>query len=255
MKPDRKNEILSALTRQGKVDVERLATEFSVTPQTIRRDLNALVEAGLVARTYGGAKLVASTGASTYEARRMKNLSAKATIAQAAATIVPDGASVALNIGTTTEQVARALMHHQNLTVISNNTNIIQIMRPAPLRSLVAIGGEVRPEDGAIVGGDAVAALANYKVDIAIIGASALDSEGAALDFDVREVSVARAILENARESVLVADISKFDVQAPNRICTLDALDTIVLNAPPPPEFAAAAKAAGTTLIIAEDLT
>lgn len=255
MKPDRKNEILTALTRQGKVDVDRLAAEFSVTPQTIRRDLNALVEAGLIARTYGGAKLVASTGASTYEARRMKNLAAKAAIAQAAATIVPDGASVALNIGTTTEQVARALMRHQDLTVISNNTNIIQIMRPAPLRSLVAIGGEVRPEDGAIVGGDAVAALANYKVDIAIIGTSALDPEGAALDFDVREVSVARAILENARETVLVADVSKFDVQAPNRICTLEALDTIVLNAPPPPQFAAAAKAAGTTLIIAKDLT
>ena len=253
MKPDRKNEILTALTRQGKVDVDRLAADFSVTPQTIRRDLNALVEAGLIARTYGGAKLVASTGASTYEARRMKNLSAKAAIAHAAATIVPDGASVALNIGTTTEQVARALMQHKDLTVISNNTNIIQIMRPAQLRSLIAIGGEVRPEDGAIVGGDAVAALANYKVDIAIIGASALDAEGAALDFDVREVSVARAILENARETVLVADVSKFDVQAPNRICTLDALDTAVLNAPPPAEFAKAAEAAGTTLIIAED--
>ena len=252
MKPDRKNEILTALTRQGKVDVDRLAAEFSVTPQTIRRDLNTLVEAGLIARTYGGAKLVASTGASTYEARRMKNLSAKAAIAQAAATIVPDGASVALNIGTTTEQVARALMRHKDLTVISNNTNIIQIMRPAQLRSLIAIGGEVRPEDGAIVGGDAVAALANYKVDIAIIGTSALDPEGAALDFDVREVSVARAILDNARETVLVADVSKFEVQAPNRICTLDALDTVVLNASPPSEFAAAAKAAGTTLIIAE---
>lgn len=255
MKPDRKNEILTALTRQGKVDVDLLAAEFTVTPQTIRRDLNALVKAGLIARTYGGAKLVASTGAATYEARRMKNLAAKAAIAQAAAAIVPDGASVALNIGTTTEQVARALMHHQDLTVISNNTNIIQIMRPAKLRSLVAIGGEVRPEDGAIVGGDAVAALANYKVDIAIIGTSALDAQGSALDFDVREVSVARAILDNARETVLVADVSKFEVQAPNRICTLAALKTVVLDAAPPPEFAAAAKAAGTTLIIAEDLS
>ena len=255
MKPSRKDDILTALTRQGRVDVDRLAAEFSVTPQTIRRDLNAMVEAGLIARTYGGAKLVASTGAATYEARRMKNLPAKAAIAQAAAAIVPDGASLALNIGTTTEQVARALMQHRDLTVISNNTNIIQILRPAQLRSLIAIGGEVRPEDGAIVGGDAVAAIGNYKVDIAIIGASALDPDGAALDFDVREVSVARAILENARETVLVADISKFDVQAPNRICTLSALDTVVLNAAPPPSFVAAAKAAGTTLIIAKDPT
>jgi DeoR family glycerol-3-phosphate regulon repressor len=255
MKLNRKYEILTALTRHGKVDVDQLADEFAVTPQTIRRDLNALVEAGLVARTYGGARLVASTGASSYEARRMKNLSAKAAVAEAAARIVPDGASVALNIGTTTEQVARALMRHKDLTVISNNTNIIQIMRPAALRSLIAIGGEVRPEDGAIVGGDAVAALANYKVDIAIIGTSGLDAEGAALDFDVREVSVARALLKNARKTVLVADVSKFGIHAPNRICSLEALDTVVLDAPPPSEFTAAADAAGTTVVIAEDIS
>ncbi len=252
MKIDRKDEILAELNRQGQIDVESLVQIFGVAPQTIRRDLSALVDAGLVARTHGGARLVSSSGASSYEARRLRNLRAKAAIAEAAARLVPNGASVALNIGTTTEQVARALMQHKDLTVISNNMNIIQILQSAPLRSLVIVGGEVRPEDGAIVGGDAVAALGNYKVDLAIIGTSALDPDGSALDYDLREVSVARAILNNARQSMLVADLTKFDERAPNRICGLERLDYAVLDRAPPAEFTEAAKRSNTEIIIAD---
>ena len=251
-RPDRKDEILAALGRHGQVDVDRLAQDLDVTPQTIRRDLAALAEAGLVARTHGGARLAGSTGASTYEARRLRNIAAKAAIADAVASLVPDGASLALNIGTTTEQVARALMKHRDLTVISNNTNIIQILRAAPLHALIVIGGEVRLEDGAVVGSDAVAALGNYKVDFAIVGASALDADGSALDFDVREVAVARAIMAHARHRILVCDISKFDIRAPHRICGLDQLEHVVLDQPPPAAFAARAAATGTRLVIAK---
>ena len=250
VKLDRKEHILAALGRQGHIDVDTLALEFGVAPQTVRRDLSDLVDQGLVARTHGGARLV-SSGAATYEARRLQNLPAKAAIARAAANIVPDGSSVALNIGTTTEQVARALTKHRELTVISNNLNIIQILRNTPLKALIVIGGEVRPEDGALVGVDAVAALGNYKVDLAIIGTSALDEDGSVLDFDTREVAVARAILDNARQSILVADQSKFGIRAPNRICTVAQLDYVVLDAAPPPSFVAAAQSGGTEVIIA----
>lgn len=250
VKIDRKDQILAALGREGQIDVDTLAVQFGVAPQTVRRDLTELVDLGLVARTHGGARLVTS-GAASYEARRLRNLSAKASIAKAAAAIVPNGASVALNIGTTTEQVARALTKHTDLTVISNNLNIIQILRNAPLKTLILIGGEVRPEDGALVGSEAVSALSNYKVDIAIIGTSSLDPDGSVLDYDMREVAVARAILANARQSILVADHSKFDVQAHNRICTLAQLDHVVLDTDPPESFVNAARACGTNLIIA----
>lgn len=250
---NRKDEILATLSRKGEIDVDSLARAFGVAPQTVRRDLTALVDAGLVARTHGGARLAATSGASSYEARRMRNLSAKAAIAQTAAALVPDGASVALNIGTTTEQVARALMRHRDLTVVTNNTHIIQILQPASLRSLVMIGGEVRPEDGAIVGPEAVAALSNYKVDFAIIGASALDPDGSALDFDPREVAVARAILSNARDTILVADATKFEVRAPHRICNLSQLSYVVLDQEPAPEFRHAAKLAGTQIIVSQE--
>ena len=250
--PERKRRILAALSREGQIDVESLAAQFAVAPQTVRRDLTSLVDAGLVTRTYGGARLAAA-GATGHDARRMQNISAKAAIAREAARLVPHGASVALNIGTTTEQVARALVHHKELTVISNNLNIVQILRNAPLRSLIVIGGEVRPEDGALVGSDAVAALANYKVDVAIIGTSALDEDGSVLDHDAREVAVARAILANARRKVLVSDVSKFESRASNRICALAHLDHVVLDQEPPKPFRDAARETGTDLIIARE--
>ncbi len=248
-KPDRKSEILSLLTQRGQIDVDSLAVQFGVAPQTVRRDLTALVDAGLVARTHGGAMLMRS-GTSSYDQRRLRNMPAKAAIAAKAAGIVKDGMSVAINIGTTTEQVARALMDHKDLTVITNNTNILQILRPAPVKALIVIGGEIRKEDGAIVGSEAVTSLAQYKVDVAIIGASALDADGSALDYDLREVAVSRAILANARQTVLVADHSKFGLPAPHRICRMDQLSHVVLDQAPPATFTQAAAEAGTELII-----
>ena len=94
--------------------------------------------------------------------------------------------------------------------------------------------------------------ISNFKVDFAIIGASAIETDGSILDFDQREVSVSRAILDNARCKILVADISKFDVSAHVKICDAKDLDYVILNAPPPPSFEVVLQAHGTELIIAD---
>ena len=251
---NRQETILKALRQNGEVEVDALASEWSVTTQTVRRDLNELCDAGLALRTHGGAKRMVASSAIAYEDRRLKHTAAKGSVAEAAAKIIPNGASLALNIGTTTELVAESLRLHDDLTVVSNNINIVHILRASRLKSLVLIGGDVRLSDGAVVGEDAVKAISNFKVDYAIIGASSLDADGSVLDFDQREVSVSRAILENARKRILVADVSKFDVPAPIRICNAKDLDYVILDAPPPPSFAASLRAQDTDLIITGDL-
>lgn len=248
---DRQSAILALIRANGQVEVDRLARSYGVSPQTIRRDLAELCDRGLAARTHGGARQLASVGALAYTERRALAAPEKAAIARAAAALVPDGASVTLNIGTTTEQVARALAGHRDLTVLTNNVNIVTLLVGARLRELILVGGTVRLSDGAVVGADAVEFISRYKTDYAVIGASALDGDGAVLDHDGREVSVARAILRNARHRILVADRSKFARTAPVRICGLDELDTFVTDAPPPAEFAEAARAAGTEIILA----
>jgi DeoR family glycerol-3-phosphate regulon repressor len=242
--------ILERIETLGAVGVEELARDFAMTSQTIRTDLRDLGARGLVARTHGGARRLASAASGSYAERRAVKGEQKRRMGEVAARLIPDHASVTLNIGTTTEMVAHTLTGHSGLLVLSNNVNVINILIGSPARELVLVGGTVRPTDGAIVGSDAVEFIERYKVDVAVIGASALDADGAVLDFDAREVAVARAILRNARRRILVCDASKFAVSAPVRICGVGDLDHVVTDAPPPAEFARAAEAGGCEILI-----
>lgn len=248
---DRQSLIRSHLARDGQVLVDELATALGVTTQTIRRDLAALCEAGEATRIHGGARMASTIANIGYDVRQRAFSAEKAAIGAVAAGLIPDACSVMINIGTTTEHAARALAAHRDLVVISNNINVINLLIASPVRELVLAGGTVRPADGAIVGDDAVAFIERYKADFAIIGASALDADGAVLDFDGREVAVARAILRNARTRILVADATKFTTTAPVRICQIDEIDHFITDAPPPAAFAALARAAGVRIHIA----
>lgn len=247
---DRLDLILQAIRQEGSVEVDALAIEHAVTTQTIRKDLSDICDRGLAARTHGGAKRMMSVSDHRYEARRAQNSAEKVAIARATAAIIPNDCSILLNIGTTTEQVAQALGGHKGLVVISNNVNIISSFIGSKVRELILVGGAVRPEDGAIVGEEAVEFIGRYKADYAIIGASALDDDGAVLDFDAREVAASRAILRNARTKVLVSDSSKFERSAPVRICDVADLDYVIIDDAVPNSFVAAAKAGDTHALI-----
>ena len=137
---DRQEEILKSLYQFGVVEVEALSHQWSVTTQTVRRDLAELCGSGLALRTHGGAKRMNTKAVVAYADRRLKHTLAKRCIAEAVSNLIPNGASLTLNIGTTTEMVAEALRLHDDLTVISNNINIVQILRASRLKSLVLIG-------------------------------------------------------------------------------------------------------------------
>jgi DeoR family glycerol-3-phosphate regulon repressor len=151
--------------------------------------------------------------------------------------MIPEGCSLILNIGTTTEQVAHALRDRRDLVVVTNNINVVNILSGSPKKEIILAGGMVRQSDGAIVGDDAVEFIRKFKVDYAVIGASSLDVDGSVMDFDMREVAVARAIVANARRTILVCDHHKFERSAPVRICTIADIDVIVTDQPPPAGF------------------
>ncbi len=246
---DRLQSILDLLRADGQVETDDLARRYDVTPQTIRRDLAELCERGLAVRAHGGARRLASTSTIAYEDRRLRHAREKEAIARIVADLIPDRSTVMLNIGSTTEQVAQALVEHRDLVIISNNINVVHILRSAKLQSLKIAGGSVRTSDGAIIGHEAVAFIERYKADFAVIGCSSMDADGAILDFDEREVSVAQALLRNARRKILVADSSKFDVDASVRICDIGDVDVFVTDKPPPESFLEVAKAAGTQIL------
>lgn len=218
-------DILDIARRDGKVVVEELAAHFGVTVQTIRRDLTELADTGKLERVHGGAVLPSGVSNIGYEDRRGLNEDAKTAIAKACAAEIPDGASVFLNIGTSTEAVARELIRHRDLMVVTNNMNVANILVANPECKIVVAGGVLRRSDGGLIGNHTIRAIEQFKVDFAVIGCSALDPDGDLLDFDIQEVHVSQTILQQARTSFLVADHSKFQRTAPARIASLSAVD------------------------------
>jgi len=223
-------EIVEIAKTKGRVLVDDLASHFNVTPQTIRKDLNDLCDQRLLTRIHGGALFPSGIENVEYEARRKIAAEEKEAIGRAAAALIPDNASLFINIGTTTEAVSKALLDHTGLMVITNNINVANRMRVYPSIEVVIAGGVVRGSDGGVVGEAAVDFIKQFKVDFAVIGASAIDHDGAVLDYDFREVKVAQAIIANARHVILVSDATKFERTAPVRIAHLSQVDTFITD-------------------------
>ena len=228
----RQTEILEIARLEGRVVVEPLAERFAVTMQTIRRDLTELSDAGLLDRVHGGA--VARTGVTNigYDERRRMNEAAKTAIGQLCAQAIPDNSSMILNLGTTTEAVARELLQHRNITVVTNNLNVANILVANPSCEIMVAGGSLRRSDGGLVGDLTIEFIKQFKVDYAIIGTSALDPDGDLLDFDLAEVRVSKAIIQQSRQKFLVTDATKLTRSAPVRLASLAELDAIFTNRP-----------------------
>ena len=233
----RQQSILELARQQGRVLVEPLAETLNVTPQTIRRDLSELCRRRLLQRIHGGA--ITSDGIENlgYDARSIMAHESKTAIGKCAAKLIPNDSSLFINVGTTTEQVAQHLMTHLGLLVISNNLNIVNILRTSENIEVMIAGGSVRHEDGAVVGESATRFIEQFKLDYAIIGVSAVEEDGTVLDFDTREVCITQAIIKNARSVILVADELKFRRKAPVRVCHVAEIDYFVTDSLPSKKF------------------
>ena len=231
-------EIIDLAKVQGRVLVDELSTRFKVSPQTIRKDLNELCERKYLSRIHGGALFPSGTENMEYEQRRLISRNEKEAIGKAAAQLIPDKASLFINIGTTTEAVSQALLQHHGLMVITNNINVANRLRVYPEFEVIIAGGVVRTSDGGIVGEAAVDFIRQFKVDYAVIGVSAIDEDGALLDYDFHEVRVAQAIIANARHVMLVSDQMKLSRAAPFRIGDISLVTTLITDAPLPEQLA-----------------
>ncbi|MBZ5874775.1 DeoR/GlpR family transcriptional regulator [Chromohalobacter israelensis] len=231
---DRHDAIVTLVKRQGYASIEQLTQHFSVTPQTIRRDLNQLAAEGAVKRVHGGAGLESSTVNTAYHTRKTLNADAKQRIAECVAATIPDHASLFINIGTSNEMVAEALRGHQGLEVITNNLNVAAILQHKEDFNVIIAGGQVRSRDGGIIGEATIDFINQFKVDYGLIGISGIDDDGSLLEFDYQEVRVAQAIIRNSRQVFLTADHSKFHRNAVVRQGNIAQIDALFTDRQPP---------------------
>ncbi len=232
--------LLTVVQAQGSVTVEQLAETLGVTLQTVRRDVQRLADEGLLTRFHGGVRTPSSSVEHmAHQQRENLHAEGKYRIAQAIAAAIPNDCSLILNIGTTTEAVAKALLQHSGLQVITNNLNVANILSTNAKSEVIVVGGVVRGSDRGIVGEAAVDFIRQFKVDIAVIGISGIETDGSLRDYDYREVKVAQTIISHAREVWLAADSSKFNRPAMVEVATLAQLDRLFTDAPPPDPFPA----------------
>ncbi|MBX3585733.1 MAG: DeoR/GlpR family DNA-binding transcription regulator [Ramlibacter sp.] len=230
--------LLDMVRAQNSVSVEQLADQLGVTLQTVRRDVQRLADAGLLTRFHGGVRVPSSTIENIgYQQRESLNHDGKVRIARAIAARIPNDCSLILNIGTTIEAVARELMRHKGLHVITNNLNVAAILSGNTTCEVIVVGGVVRSRDRGIVGEAAVDFIRQFKVDIGLIGISGIEADGSLRDFDYREVKVAEAIIAHSREVWLAADHSKFNRPAMVELATLSQIDRFFTDAAPPEPF------------------
>lgn len=226
----RQKDILDLVQLAGDVSVDKLAVDFNVSPQTIRMDLRELDNANKLVRTHGGARTKDGKQNLEYQSRKQLASKEKIAIGLAAAKLIPNNSSLFINIGTTTEAVSDALKLHTGLLIITNNINVASNLSLGEHNEVVVAGGSVRTSDGGIVGEATVDFINQFRVDFAIIGSSAIATDGTLLDFDYREVKVSQAILSNARHIILVADTTKIDRKAHVRIGHISQIDTFVTD-------------------------
>lgn len=252
MRQPRHDRIVELIKQHGYMSIDALARELDVTPQTIRRDINMLAEEDILRRYHGGAGLGStSVQNEDYLKRKNWNQQEKDRIASLVAEHIPDNSSLFMNIGTTVESVARALLNHSGLKIITNNLNVASIFSGREEFEVTIAGGTVRQRDGGIIGEATIDFIRQFKVDYAVMGISGIDDDGTLLDFDYREVRVAQAMIEHARKIFLVADHSKIGRNAVVKLGHISQVTAMFTDIQPPESLMQQIEAAGVQLYLA----
>ena len=249
----RQDLIMEMIKKNGFVTTEQLVDQFKVTPQTIRRDLNELAKQQKLRRHHGGAGIDSSTVNTAYQARKIMDLEAKERIAEALVAHIPDNSSMFINIGTTNEAIAKELLNHTGLKIITNNLHVAAIVSGKEDFDVIIAGGKVRSRDGGIIGEATMDFVSQFRTDFGIIGISGIDDDGSLLDFDYQEVRVAQALIKNSRQVLLACDHTKFGRHAMIKLGNVADINILVTDQQPDEHFTTLLRDNDVTTLVAGD--
>lgn len=237
---------------RGSISITEIQRKLKVSRETIRRDLVALADSQRLRKAHGGA-LSLEQSEPEMTVRQVTNVDGKRAIGRIAASLVPDGASVILASGTTVQAVAEALMARRQLTVFTNSIFSCGRLMGHNGNRIYMLGGEVQASNGAALGRDATAMLANYYADFAFIGAGAISPAGWLMDYTREEGELHSRMLAAARTSAVVADHGKFGRFAPVRVGNFDKATHLITDIVPEPEITNALAALPLEILVADE--
>jgi len=249
----RQQEILAALRRAGgSLRVHALAKELRVTEETVRRNLKKLAEDGVVEKVHGGAQLAGLEDEGDFQQRLAVRPSAKQRIAAGVASIISNGSSLFLDVGSTTAFIADALRDHENLLVVTNSVSVAYKLATRNNNRVFMAGGELRAHDGGAFNRHAMEFANNFKTDYAILSAAGINEDNGFMLFDLEEAEFSRSIIRNAKTRIMAADSSKFGRPAPITVCDPALIDMLVTDEAPPAPIAQALERWGTRPVVVD---
>ena len=248
---DRHARIVDIVAQKGRVSVEELAQLHQVSHETIRRDLVSLDRSRLLRRFHGGAAALSADQEGPFSLRMTDHVEEKRRIARRAASLFGAGDSLFIDTGSTTQVFAEELARVQGLTLITNSQRIAQAVSRSSGSEVLMIGGSYRPEARECLGPLAIEQIRRLNAQHCVLTIAALDAEKGAMDFDIGEAEVARAMIERSERLTIIADASKFERRALMEVCPLEAIDRIVTDRAPAPALMAALRAAEVEVIVA----
>lgn len=251
-KRKRRARLAEIVNARGTVSIGALAELLDVSTQTIRRDVAKLCENKELRRRHGRVELVKQRLNTPFDQRAGTNLTGKRAIAEAAAEMIPDGATLFISIGSTSLMVAQALQRRKELTVITNNLSAAMALSEELSNRIILPGGEVRLPDRDILGDGVLDFFSRYRAEYGIFGVAGVAEDGRLLEFHSAEVRTRERIRENAQVNMLVLDHSKFGRLAPAAGESITELDHVILDRRPDPQFDPLLQELGSRLHIAE---
>lgn len=249
---ERRRAIIEKLKAEGRVSVKQLSIELAVSAVTIRQDLRILEQDGLLERTYGGAVPRQADGNSppelSFELRNTKNRQAKAAIGAAAAALVKEGDSLALDASTTAYALVPHLKRFKSLTIVTNNLVIAQSFLDRPRIEVFVPGGRLKKESISIVGQPE--AVPKINLNRGFFGAGGLSLKGGMSDVDPDEVAMKQAMIARCVTPVVVVDGSKWGQVAPYTVLPGDQIGCIITTADAPADLVKQVQQQGTQVTI-----
>ena len=250
--PERQKQILALLTRQGRLSVNEIVEQFSISVATARRDLESLASQGKAERVHGGVIAVEQAPPeSPILERESEQADEKSRIGLAAANLVADKETVFLGSGTTVLEVARQLRQSKNLTVITNSLPVLNALAGAEGIMVISLGGMLRDSEMSFIGHITEQALAEVRADKVIIGTRGVSLEHGLTNDYMQETLTDRAIMKIGREVIIVADHTKVNRVSTALLAPLDSMQTFVTDSKADKKFIQALKKQGINVIVA----
>jgi len=234
MKPiERQAQIIRILRNEGKISVESLVAKLLTSPETIRRDLTVLSSSGKLQKVHGGAVLPQIIGEGPFQQRMGENVGAKRIIAEKACELISSGDTLFIDTGSTTLTFAESLVAIEDLTVITNSSDIAKTIGEQNSAEVFLIGGLYNKENRETIGAIAVNQIRQFHLNHAVLTVGSVDAKAGITDYNIDEAQLAKAMIEQSDNLIVLADSSKHNKIAPFKVTTLDEVDHLICESIP----------------------